>query len=83
MSLLIIRTPTALQNILQNNGAWFSYYHRHLETIRPAVIDNIIKIMSCGKFVKGYKEYHCSSSDCNNLKSVSYTHLTLPTIVGV
>ena len=71
MSLLIIRTPTALQNILQNNGAWFSYYHRYLETIRPAVIDNIIKIMSCGKFVKGYKEYHCSSSDCNNLKYIT------------
>lgn len=39
--------------------------------MRPAIIDNIIKIMSCGKFIKGYKENHCSNSECSHVKYVT------------
>lgn len=70
LCLSIIRSSTILQEILLKDQSWWNYYHRHLETIRPAIVDNIIKVLSCGKLFKGYREYQCSKEGCLHFKNV-------------
>ena len=55
---------------MQQGKSWWNYYRKHATTIRPAVVDNIIKILSCGKFMKGYREYKCETEGCGHVKNV-------------
>jgi hypothetical protein len=67
-----IRKPTAIQSFFQTGNVWWDYYRRNIETIRPAEFENIIKLLSCGKLIKGYKTYCCSKKGCTHTKNVTF-----------
>lgn len=40
--------------------------------MRPAVYDNVIKLLSCGQRIRGFKTYCCSNPKCNHVKHVTF-----------
>ena len=62
-----------LTHVLQRSSVWWAYYQKHKDSIRPTVVDNIVKLLSCGLSVRGYKSYVCSNSNCNHTKFVPFT----------
>lgn len=54
-------------------STWWLFYQLHRETLRPAVVDNIIKILSCGLSARGYALFRCSNSECSHTKRVCFS----------
>lgn len=52
------------------NGNWHNYYEKYKETLSTNITENVVKIISCGQFMKGYREYCCSNPECFHVKSV-------------
>ena len=66
--------PTGnLKHLLQYNGAWWRYYKKHQESIRPVVVDNVIKMLSCGDHIRGFVTYACSNPNCLHFKRIPFT----------
>ncbi|MCF6777898.1 transposase zinc-binding domain-containing protein, partial [Thiotrichales bacterium 19X7-9] len=40
--------------------------------MRPVVVENVIKLMSCGLRVRGFKTYCCSNNQCTHTKTVTF-----------
>ena len=66
-----IRTSRyTIKEILKDN--WDDFYSRHKEMIRPAVIENVAKVMACGdKNILGYNTYVCPG--CREKRFVPHT----------
>jgi hypothetical protein len=58
--------------MLQYGEAWYKYFLKNEATIRPAVLDTIIRILSCGKLIRGYKIYCCIKDGCMHIKKVPF-----------
>ena len=66
--------PTGnLKHLFQYNEAWWRYYEKNQESIRPVVVDNVIKILSCGDHVRGFVTYVCSNHNCLHFKHIPFT----------
>jgi len=66
--------PTAnLKHVLQTGGCWWNYYEKHKDSIRPVVVDNIVKMLSCGAHYRGSVFYTCSNKNCTHTKHVHFT----------
>jgi hypothetical protein len=66
--------PTGnLKHLLQFNGAWWRYYEKNQESIRPVVVDNVIKMLSCGDHIRGFVTYACSNPNCSHFKRIPFT----------
>nr|WP_255562010.1 transposase [Zooshikella harenae] len=52
---------------------WWRYYLKHKDQIRPVVVDNIIKILSCGLRTLGYATFACSNPHCSHTKIVCFS----------
>src|ERR1700733_11159421 len=68
----MIRLQSPIQALLQKDNAWWNFYNQYSVSIRPAVFDNIVNMLSCGLMVRGYKTYHCSNNDCSHTKTISF-----------
>jgi len=44
----MIRLQSPIQALLQKDNAWWNFYNQYSESIRPAVFDNIVNMLSCG-----------------------------------
>jgi hypothetical protein len=49
-----IKAQYKLKQIFQFNGTWLNYYEKNKDSIPPAVVDNVIKMLSCGTNAWGY-----------------------------
>lgn len=59
-----------IKQILEDN--WDSFYDRYKQLIRPVVVENVRKLMSCGdKYILGYNSYVCLV--CRVKKFVAHT----------
>ena len=59
-----------IKQILQEN--WDSFYDKNKELIRPVVVENVKKVMSCGdKSILGYNTYVCP--ECRKKVFVAHT----------
>ena len=66
--------PTGnLKHLLQYKGAWWRYYEKNQESIRPVVVDNVIKMLSCGDHIRGFVTYACSNPNCAHFKRIPFT----------
>lgn len=66
--------PTGnLKHLLQYHGAWWHYYEKNIDSIRPVVVDNIVKMLSCGDHVRGFVTYACSNPNCLHFKRIPFT----------
>ena len=62
-----------IKQILLSNNNWWQFYNNHKETLRPAIVTGIVKLLSCKHKIRGYLEYHCSNPGCSHVKYVAYT----------
>lgn len=70
---LEIRIPSSIKKLFLSGQAWWNYYNKHKEHIRPAVIENVIKLLSCGLTVIGYAKHECSNRSCGHQKKISFS----------
>jgi hypothetical protein len=68
-----IEAQYELKQIFQLNGTWLDYYEKNKDSIPPVVVDNIVKMLSCGTNAWGYAYYTCPNSDCTHTKYVPFT----------
>jgi hypothetical protein len=68
-----MRAPTAIQNIFLYAAAWWAFFCTFFGYIRVAVIKNIIKLLSCGRMIRGYKKYCCSNTKCDHIQYVTFS----------
>ncbi|WP_206196894.1 IS91 family transposase [Zooshikella ganghwensis] len=68
-----MRIPSKLKHLLHTKQLWWRYYLKHKDQIRPVVVDNIIKILSCGLRTLGYATFACHNPHCNHTKIVCFS----------
>ena len=73
MSKTAPKTPITIKSILLDNNNWWNYYLKNKDTIRPAVMRNIINVMSCKRRCRGFSTYRCSNHECGHAKIVPFT----------
>jgi len=62
-----------LKHVFQFGAAWWNYYQAHKDTLRPAVLDNMVKMLSCAQRVRGAACYTCPNPACTHIKYVPFT----------
>lgn len=65
--------PKPINQVFQQNNAWLCYFEKNKETLRPVVVDNIVKMLSCGLSIRGYATYLCSNQECTHTKLIPFT----------
>ncbi len=68
-----MRLPTRLKALFQKGEAWWRFYQKHKHRIRPAIVDNVIKMLSCGLTVRGYAVFQCISPKCTHQKKICFS----------
>jgi hypothetical protein len=48
------------------------YFTANIANIRQTVIENVVKLLSCGSMHLGYKTYQCPTEGCNHIKHVTF-----------
>jgi hypothetical protein len=51
---------------------WWRFYEKYQARLRPAIVENIISLLSCGLLIRGYALYHCSHSACLHTKKIAF-----------
>lgn len=52
-----------LRDILLDNGNWWKFYCKNCHLLRPAIIFNIIKVLSCRTGLLGFHSFKCEPCD--------------------
>ena len=68
-----MKTTGTIKQILVSNGNWWRFYNKHKASIRPSILTNILKLLSCKHVIRGHREYRCSNPDCSHIKYVPHT----------
>ncbi len=55
------RPPSKLKQLLLRDQLWWRYYQRNADTIRPAVVDAISKVLACGRVIMGYASLYAAT----------------------
>jgi hypothetical protein len=56
-----------------NGQLWWRFYEKYQARLRPAIVENIISLLSCGLLIRGYALYHCSHSACLHTKKIAFS----------
>lgn len=62
-----------LKDLLLKDHAWYNYYQRHKDSLRPEVLETISNILSCGSTLRGFTCYECPNPKCTHSKKVAFT----------
>lgn len=68
-----MRVVSPIKKLFCYGQAWWRFYQTHRDTLRPAIVDNVIAMLSCGLTVRGYARYACSNRDCTHTKNVAFS----------
>jgi hypothetical protein len=68
-----VRVPSPFRQLFQLGDAWEHFYQQHKGTLREAIVDNVIAMLSCGLCLRGYALYSCSNRACSHLKKVAFS----------
>lgn len=67
------RQPSPIKQLLRINGLWWRYYCKREKTIRPVVVDNIIKVLACGLSLLGFATWRCPNNSCSHTKAINFS----------
>lgn len=67
------RVVSPIKRLFQNGQLWWRFYQRHKDRLRPAIVDNVIAMLSCGLSIRGYALYECSHTHCSHTKKVAFS----------
>ena len=68
-----IRLPGTMKKLFVHQENWWRFYEKEKESMRPAIVDNVIKMLSCGLLVRGYAMYSCGNEGCVHQKKVPFS----------
>ena len=68
-----IRTVSPIKQLFQTGEAWWRYFKKHEDEIRPAVVDNVVRMLACGLEVMGYASHCCSNGTARHRKKVCFS----------
>ena len=63
-----IRLPGTMKKLFVHQENWWRFYEKEKDAMRPAIVDNVIKMLSCGLLVRGYAMYSCGNEGCAHQK---------------
>lgn len=52
-------TGISIRDIFQDNNNWHDFLCDNEDNLRPAITDNVLKLLSCRTHLMGYKKYLC------------------------
>ena len=61
----MIRLPTRLKELFRKEGTWWGFFEKYKQRMCPAIVDNVLKMLSCGLTVRGYAVFQCSNLECS------------------
>ena len=61
----------SIKQIFQHNGNWDAFRNKHFSLIRPAVIENVNKVLACKTEALGFHQYVCP--ECGESKKIPHT----------
>ncbi len=70
MDFNLIRLPSKLKQLLLTSQLWWNYYQKHTASLRDVVLDNINRILACGRLFMGYATWLCSNEQCSHSKKI-------------
>lgn len=53
-----------MKQLLHLEKAWWQYYQKHKETLRPVVVDTMSLLLACGMTLLGFATFRCSKMGC-------------------
>ena len=56
--------------VLQTGNIWWNFFEKNKHRIKDHVVQNIVKILSCGLLIRGYQHHFCENPDCSHIKRV-------------
>lgn len=68
-----IRTVSPIKKLFQTGQAWWRYFKLHEQEIRPAVVDNVVRMLGCGLDVMGYASHCCTNAECSHRRQVCFS----------
>ena len=68
-----MRVVSAIKKLFCSGQLWWRYHQHHHTTLRPAIVDNVIAMLSCGLTIRGYAQYACSNLACTHTKKVPFS----------
>jgi Putative transposase/Transposase zinc-binding domain len=63
----------SLKALLLKDDAWWRYYQKHKESLRPEVVETISNLLSCGLSGRGVACYECPNPNCTHTKKIAFT----------
>ncbi len=68
-----MRTVSPIKRLFQTGDAWWRYFQKHQDEIRPVVVDNVVRMLACGLEVMGYASHCCTNEACEHRKKVCFS----------
>ncbi len=68
-----MRLPSPIKQLFRYRQVWWRFYQKHHHTLRPAIIENVIAMLSCGLTIRGYALFACSNDVCTHTKKVAFS----------
>lgn len=68
-----MRVVSPIKRLFQTGQLWWRFYQKHQDRLRPAIVENVIAMLSCGLLIRGYAAYACSNSACGHTKKVAFS----------
>ena len=63
----------SLKALFQADNNWYNFYQKNRDRLRPAIVENVLKILSCRHRVRGFDVYRCSNPKCGHAKVMPYS----------
>lgn len=68
-----MRVVSPIKRLFLYGQVWWRFYQTHKDTLRPAIVDNVIAMLSCGLTIRGYALFACSNDACTHTKKVAFS----------
>lgn len=68
-----MRIASPIKKLFCIGRLWWRFYVKHHGTLRPAIVENVIAMLSCGLLIRGYALYHCSNRTCTHTKKIAFS----------
>jgi hypothetical protein len=68
-----MRTVSPIKKLFQTGNVWWRYFTKHAESIRPAIVDNVVKMLACGLEAMGFASFVCSNAACPHTRKVCFS----------
>jgi hypothetical protein len=62
-----------LRHVLQYLQLWWKYFEANQKTIRPVVVETMVKIFACGTHAMGFARYACPNPSCQHTKNICFS----------